>query len=65
MDNKQEFQDCLPCKITGGLTFGGLGAYLLREANTLNKVPAKAKTAVGLGVGGVGTVSPKILNFFF
>jgi hypothetical protein len=34
-----------------------LGAYLLKEANTLNKVPAKAKTAVGLGVGGVGTVS--------
>lgn len=53
-DDQQAFQDCLPCKITGALGFGGLGAYALREATVVNKLPGRAKTAVGLGVTGVG-----------
>lgn len=50
------YQDCLPCKITGALGFGGLGAYALKEAGVVNKMPGRAKTAVGLGVTGVGNV---------
>ncbi|KAL9559217.1 hypothetical protein MBANPS3_000534 [Mucor bainieri] len=53
-EDQQAFQDCLPCKITGALGFGGLGAYALREASVVNKLPGRAKTAVGLGVTGVG-----------
>lgn len=53
-DEQQAFQDCLPCKITGALGFGGLGGYALREATVVNKLPGRAKTAVGLGVTGVG-----------
>lgn len=48
------YEDCLPCKITGALGFGGLGAYALREATVVNKLPGRAKTAVGLGVTGIG-----------
>ncbi|CAO3656643.1 unnamed protein product [Mucor hiemalis] len=50
------YEDCLPCKITGALGFGGLGAYALREATVVNKLPGRAKTAVGLGVAGVGNI---------
>jgi hypothetical protein len=46
----------LPCKITGALGFGGLGAYALKEAQVVNRMPGRAKTAVGLGVTGVGKV---------
>lgn len=46
--------DCLPCKLTGALAFGGLGGYALREATIVNKLPGRVKTAVGLGVTGVG-----------
>ncbi|KAL7327793.1 hypothetical protein PS15p_206166 [Mucor circinelloides] len=56
-DDQQAFQDCLPCKITGALGFGGLGAYALREASVVNKLPGRAKTAVGLGVTGVVFIS--------
>lgn len=49
--------DCLPCKITGALGFTGLGAYALREARVVNKMPGRAKTAAGLGVAGVGKTS--------
>ncbi|CEP14781.1 hypothetical protein [Parasitella parasitica] len=54
LDEQQAYQDCLPCKITGALGFGGLGAYALREASAVNKLPGRAKTAIGLGVTGVG-----------
>ncbi|KAI9475947.1 MAG: hypothetical protein EXX96DRAFT_620420 [Benjaminiella poitrasii] len=50
-------EDCLPCKITGALGFGGLGAYTLREATIINKIPGRARTAVGLGVTGVVFIS--------
>ncbi|KAI8645579.1 hypothetical protein BD408DRAFT_411680 [Parasitella parasitica] len=56
-DEQQVYQDCLPCKITGALGFGGLGAYALREASVVNKVPGRAKTAVGLGVAGAAFIS--------
>ncbi|RCH93348.1 hypothetical protein CU098_009228 [Rhizopus stolonifer] len=51
---QQEYKDCLPCKLTGAAAFGGLGAYALREANKLSQLPGKSRTAVGLGVAGVG-----------
>ncbi|KAI8889627.1 hypothetical protein K501DRAFT_170393, partial [Backusella circina FSU 941] len=51
------YEDCLPCKITGAVGFGGLGGYALREANQLNKLPGKQRTAVGLGVAGVVFIS--------
>lgn len=51
------YEDCLPCKITGALGFGGLGAYALREATVVNKLPGRANTAVGLGVAGVVFIS--------
>ncbi|OBZ87186.1 hypothetical protein A0J61_04768 [Choanephora cucurbitarum] len=51
------YQDCLPCKVTGALGFGGLGAYALKEANTLSKMPGKSRTAVSLGVAGVVFIS--------
>jgi uncharacterized protein YjeT (DUF2065 family) len=38
-----------------------LGGYALREANQLNKLPGKQRTAVGLGVAGVG----KLIHWFF
>ncbi|KAG2209590.1 hypothetical protein INT46_007585, partial [Mucor plumbeus] len=56
-EEQQAYQDCLPCKITGALGFGGLGAYALREATVVNKLPGRAKTAVGLGVTGVVFIS--------
>lgn len=48
------YEDCLPCRLTGGLAFGGLGGYALHQASVLNKIPGKQRTAVGLGVAGVG-----------
>lgn len=53
-EKKEEYKDCLPCKLTGAAAFGGLGAYALREASKLHKMPGKQGTAVGLGVAGVG-----------
>lgn len=47
------YKDCLACKLTGAGAFSGLGGYALYEANKLNRVPGKQKTAVGLGVAGV------------
>ncbi|KAI7859769.1 hypothetical protein BDC45DRAFT_563814 [Circinella umbellata] len=55
--NQQEYQDCLPCKLTGAGAFGGLGAYALLEAQKIHKLPGKQSTAVGLGVVGVVFVS--------
>ncbi|KAI8382914.1 hypothetical protein BD560DRAFT_444041 [Blakeslea trispora] len=57
LNQEAVYQDCLPCKVTGALGFGGLGAYALREANTLGKMPGKSRTAVGLGVAGVVFIS--------
>ncbi|KAI9255692.1 hypothetical protein BDA99DRAFT_562205 [Phascolomyces articulosus] len=53
----QEYQDCLPCKLTGAGAFGGLGAYALLEAQKIHKLPGKQGTALGLGVAGVVFVS--------
>ncbi|KAL1935440.1 hypothetical protein VTP01DRAFT_4580 [Rhizomucor pusillus] len=57
---EKEYQDCLACKLTGAGAFSGLGGYALYEANKLNKVPGKLRTAVGLGVAGVLFVSAGI-----
>ncbi|KAI8393621.1 uncharacterized protein BYT42DRAFT_609401 [Radiomyces spectabilis] len=57
LKNAKKYEDCLPCKITGALAFGGLGGYALREANKLNKVAGKSNQAVGLGVAGVVFIS--------
>ncbi|KAI8149554.1 hypothetical protein BJV82DRAFT_708412 [Fennellomyces sp. T-0311] len=60
LQKEQEYQDCLPCKLTGAGAFTGLGAYALREASKLQKVPGKQSTVVGLGVAGVVFVSAGI-----
>ncbi|KAI7888961.1 uncharacterized protein EV154DRAFT_565861 [Mucor mucedo] len=54
---EKEYVDCLPCKLTGAAAFGGLGGYALREATVVNKLPGRAKTAIGLGVTGVAFIS--------
>ncbi|ORY96134.1 hypothetical protein BCR43DRAFT_524285 [Syncephalastrum racemosum] len=51
--SKEEYEDCLPCRLTGAAAFSGLGIYAFREAFKLNKVASKQGTAVGLGVFGV------------
>ncbi|GAA5812427.1 hypothetical protein MFLAVUS_005882 [Mucor flavus] len=56
-ERERVYEDCLTCKLTGALAFGGLGAYALREATVVNKLPGRSKTAVGLGVAGVGKVN--------
>ena len=62
--NKQEYQDCLPCKLTGAGAFGGLGVYALLEAQKVHKLPGKQSTAVGLGVAGIGKYTFLLTNFF-
>ncbi|KAI9261275.1 hypothetical protein EDC94DRAFT_659796 [Helicostylum pulchrum] len=56
-ERERVYEDCLTCKLTGALAFGGLGAYALREASVVNKLPGRSKTAVGLGVAGVAFIS--------
>lgn len=48
------YQDCLPCKVIGATTFGGLGVYALYEARKVARRGGREGTAVGLGVASIG-----------
>jgi hypothetical protein len=53
----QNPKDCLPCKLTGAATFGGVGTYALYLAH---KDGAFRKTPVLRKAGSVGPIGNKL-----
>ncbi|KAL1919781.1 uncharacterized protein VTP21DRAFT_1712 [Calcarisporiella thermophila] len=54
--SEREYQDCLPCRLTGSAAFTGLGIYAFYQAN-LPKANLKQPARVGLGVMGLVFIS--------
>jgi hypothetical protein len=52
-------QDCMPCKITGGLAFSGTGIYLLWERSRLSKHLTSRR--YGLAIAGSSKLSNEYL----
>ncbi|RUS13662.1 hypothetical protein BC937DRAFT_94971 [Endogone sp. FLAS-F59071] len=57
---EKAYQDCLPCKVIGATTFGGLGAYTIYEARRVARRGGREGTAVGLGVASIAFISASI-----